>query len=237
MSHLAERLMQGVAALREANPAGAVEALTEVVEDSELAAHADLQDIRARACSLHADALLSLGRVDEADRWCRESIRILRRLRDEAGLREVRAVQDRIVKAMVEAREQARRDSERARIAATSIEDLLDGVSDPAERSDIFAKKSGALIDEGRLDEAVPYAEEAVRLSLGVDAATTEVMARITLARARRDDARAELVRAWERAEAADEFNLVSLVARAAEVIEVELPRLEGPAMPRRSDS
>jgi hypothetical protein len=227
---LPARIAEGVAALREGRPADAATALAPVLADPDLAAAADLADVRARVASLLAQALLDAGRPHEAEAPCREAIRLLRRLGDREGLDEVRALQDRVVKAIAHDREQAARREEQARIAATPLDALLAEVTSSTSRADVLLKKAHALVDAGRPDEAAPLADEA--LALAGDDVRAGVLARLAVARARPDRADEALVAAYRVAERAEEFNLVSLVAHAARLAGVRLPVEHGPHGP-----
>jgi hypothetical protein len=95
-------------------------------------------------------------------------------------------------------------------------------------------RKANAELDAGRAESAVEIAGEALRLGAELDDVRTRVLARMTLARARPEDASEQLRLAWSEAERADEFNLVGAVARAAELGGVQLPVQVGPDPGRR---
>ncbi len=220
----ADRLAQGVADLRAGRNQEAADHLAEVWADEELSAAEDLVDIRARAGSLYVQALVQLGQPRAADRPCRDVIRLLRKLRDRDGLTEVRRLQDQIVRALAHDREAEERASAQRRIASTPLEDLLEGVTGE-ERIAVHVRKANALADAGELEVAVRVARLGLQLAEEAQHITWQVMAHMALARARPHVARDHLVRAHGIADSHEEFNLVSMVARAAEVAEVELPR------------
>lgn len=231
---LPRALAEGVRALREGRPADAQTWLAEVTRDADLAAAPDLQDIRARALTLHAQALIELGRAQEADAPCREAIRILRKRRDREGVDEARALQDRIVRALAEEGARQTRLDEQRRIAATPIDTLLAGARDEVETAERYVKKATAHLDLGDPEHASSLAYLALAraepaLDHHPDAATWAVFARLCLARAEPGDAETHLNEAWSTASRAGEHNLVSTIARAAEDAGVAVGVLHGP--------
>lgn len=233
---LPERLAAGLAALRGARWQEAVTHLEPVTDDAELAAADDLADLRARALAWHAQALIELGRAAEAEVRCREAIRLLRRLRDAAGLAEVRSLQDRVVARLAQDAEQAAREAERRRVAQTPLDTLLDGVVDPTEQAAVYTKK--ALADqESGVPGAVQLARRALELAAEAGDVTWEVHAGVAVARCAPEQALEALVAAHRRAERADEFNLVAIVARAADELGIALPTEPGPHLAHRTGS
>lgn len=224
---LPERIAEGVRALREQRPGAAVEALAPVVYDPELQQSTELADVRARVCALYAQALLEDGRIHEADAACRDALRAVRRLGDAAGLADVRALQDRIVRALAEAAEQARRKVEQARVAATPVAELLAG-ADALQRAEALVKKATACADVGDLDAGAPLAREAAQVADALGATTWSVFARVALARLEPEQAAAHLAQAARLADEADEFNLVSAIAEAARGLGLPLPTHPG---------
>lgn len=230
---LAQRFAEGIAALQAEDWSTAIAALHDVTADPDLAAASDLADVRARACSLHAQALLESGRPHDAERPCREAIRILRGLRDRAGLTEVRALQDRIVKAIAHDAEQAQRLAEMQRVAATPLDALLAGASSTHERIEVLVRKAHAHADTGEPAAGMTVARQAVEEADAAGDVRQRVLARIAWSRTSPDEASAILVQAASLAGDAEEFNLVATVARAAEVAGVTLPRHPGAHAPR----
>lgn len=229
---VAQRLRDGVEALKAGRSGDAVAALRAVYEDADLAASQELADIRARVCSLYAQALLDDGQAEAAQGPVRDALRLLRKLRDTAGLTEVRALQDRVVAALAEARADDVRRAEQARIASTPLGDLLAHASDEPARVEARVKKAHALVEAGLLEEAADVAREAVAAAQALAHVQWEVLARIAWARAVPREAQVQLEAALQRADTANEFNLVSTIARAAEVAGVELPAHVGPHAP-----
>lgn len=218
-------LQAGVAALREQRFDEAVEKLETVWKDEAFATSEDLADIRARVGSLLAQAHLERGDARAADRPCREAIRILRRLRDKPGLDAVRELQDRIVRSLAHDAEAASRLAEQRRVATTPIEELLEGV-EGEERLAALVRKATAHIDLDEHDVGAILAQQGLDEAREASHATWQVMALLALARATPQRAVAHLVAARDIADSHSEFNLISTVARAAQVAEVELPAL-----------
>lgn len=234
---LPTRLAAGVAALQAARWDDAIDALGPVYADPELASSEDLRDIRASVCSLYAQALLEAGRPHDADRPCRDAIRIVRALRDRAALDAVRSLQDRIVAAIAHDAERAQRLAEQARIAATPLDDLLAHAHDDAARAEVLVKKAQAHVDVGQAAEGAQLATRAVEAARLADHVTWEVFALLALARADASQAQQALHAAYRRAERAEEFNLVSATARTARELQVALPTEPGPHLPASKES
>lgn len=234
----ADRLAQAMDALRAGRWVDAEADLAVVRAALTAAQDPELRDISARVCSLHAQALHALGRLADADRACRDALRLLRALGDRAGMDQVRSLQDVIVRGLAHDAEARQRQVEQTRIASTPLAELLVDATTPLARAEVLTKKATALTDTGDPDAARPLAVEAVALASAGGDVTWEVMARIALARVSPPDvAAAELAAALHAADAANEFNLVATLARAAEVIGVPLPTHPGPhGAPDRQD-
>jgi hypothetical protein len=226
---LAVQLTRAVEALRRGEPSRALPDLAAAWSDPELAAATDLIDVRARVGSLYASALLELSRVDEADRVCRDTLRLLRGLGDPNGLHHVRELQDRVTKAVVEAREMQARMAEAAVVAATPLEDLLANAATPDQRAGTLVRKATALLDVGQLDDAADLAFVALDVARANGLVTWEVFARLALVRAEVEGTRAHLHAAHAAAVNASEFNLVSAIVRAAATAGLDLPVEQGP--------
>lgn len=230
-ARLARRLLDGMAALRDARFDEARAALTEVAEDPDLAAADDLVDVRARACTLLVQAMLGAHALDDAGRWLDEAERLLGRLGDRDGLAEVRALRRQRADALTDRARKAQAAERLARLAATPLDEIRSRAPSPPALLDLLVQKANAEVEAGRPDEAADVAREALELAERLDSVRGEVLARMSLARAEPGCAQEQLALAWSRAERADEFNLVGAVARAAELAGVELPTLHGPEM------
>lgn len=204
--------------------------LGEVVADPDLAAAEDLRDVRARAFSLLAQALLGAGRPAEAQEHVRAALRLLSGLQDEAGLAQVRALQGQIFGALAEqaARDRARR--ERAALAATPVEEVLAPLADDLARAARLIEKATADEEAGAPEAAAAHLARALALADALGAVREQVLARLGLARHRPAE-RVDLVREAHRiAEAAAEFNLVGAITLEAGALGVPLPVIHGPS-------
>jgi tetratricopeptide (TPR) repeat protein len=228
---VAAAVREGVAALRRGNPADAIPLLRRAAEDPDLAAAEDLADLRARVLSLLAQAYLDAGQASEAETWVRQALRLAKRIGDEAGLVEIRALQSRVLAAAMDQHRRLEERREQARIAAPPLDRMLVGVIEPHARAAVYIQKANAEIEVDRPGDAVALATEAVRLADGAGAVRERVLARLTLARADGARAAALLPEAWKIASDADEINLVGAVAKAAELAGVALATLTGPDM------
>lgn len=224
-----EHIASGLAALRAGRAADAQASLAIAWNDPDLQAAEDLADVRARVGSLYAQAALGAGQLDVADRACRDALRLLRRLGDRGGLDQVRKLQDEIVVALARAAEHAQRLAEQRTVASTPLAHLLAGVTDPMVRAELLVKKATAHADLGEHDAGLPLAQEALSLAHTHDSTQWVVLANLALVRLDPAHAGDHLIAAHTRADAADEFNLISTVARAATLAGVSLPAHPGP--------
>jgi len=225
---LAAHLKAGVAALRKGAPTQAVLHLTAVAEDEGLAQAHDLRDIRARACSLLAQGLLDLGRLDDADRWLGEADTLAQGLEEEgeAPLRELRerlsSERDKLIQ-----EEQRRQRSER--IASSDIEPFLNRVKGQAQRAQLLIEKANAEADADRSESARGFAERALAEALEAGSTRGVVLAHLSLARCAPQLAERHLAEALSHADRARDTTLIQTIVRAAEVAEVPLPTQAGP--------
>lgn len=224
-------MLSGVEALRAGRHEEAVAALLEVASDPELAAADDLRDVRARACTMLAQALIAAGDPDASGTWLDEAERLLAAVGDAAGLAEVRGLRRERGDALTDRARKAQAKQRLAELARIPLDELRGRASSPAMLQDLLVQKANAEVEAGRSDEAASVAREAVALAVELDSVRGEVLARLSLARAAPATATDELTAAWRRAERANEFNLVGAVARAATLAGVELPVLHGPQL------
>lgn len=233
---LARTLTRGVSELRSGRPDVAEPLLAEVCADSALAEADDLRDVRARALSLWADALLRLGRAERASAPIDEAMHLLRQLGDGAGLDEVRSLRTRLLQAREAEAAQERHRRSAANLRELSLEALRDRFGDrPLALADALIKKANAEAEAGDAQVGLVAVREALQLAQAADSLREWVFARVSLARLEPDQAPEHLEAAWSRAERAGEFNLVSAVARAAEAQGVALPVQVGPDLSRAS--
>lgn len=227
---IADLLMAAIGEIR-TDPGAAVEKLTEVCDA--LAGHASLDDVRARALSLLAQGRLATDDPSGAETAAMEAMRIARRLGDEEGLAEVRALHETIAAERDRHRRERAARKQAADLAATSLDDLVARASSPLALADVLIKHVGAL----RLHDAPERAEASARRAiLAADEAGTvreRVLARLALAEVRPDAADASLAAALQIADDASETTLIGLVAKAAELAGATLPAQHGPDLAR----
>ncbi len=228
---VATALVAGVDALHSGRPEDAVEPLRSVLADSDLAAAEDLGDVRARATSLLAQALLQTGDPDAAAPIVDQALRLLRQVGDPEGLRQVRALHAEIVAARQAKATQAHAATASARLAAVSVAEIEATVLDPVALADVFVRKANAETDAGRPQIAAPIARRALELARAHCDVRAVVLAHLSIARADPAGASQALRDALAAADSANEFTLVGAVARAAQLAGVELPVQRGPDM------
>ena len=131
--NLADTLAKGVQAVRDGRFSDGIPLLRTVVEDPEFKAHPELQDLRARACSLLAQALLATDELGPADRFARQAVDILEEAGDTVGLAEVEGLRREILACAVENRRVADQRARRARLREVPIDELVSAASDSAE--------------------------------------------------------------------------------------------------------
>jgi len=221
---LAEGLSRGMEALHDGWPGQAVDALAPVVASPELAQALDLQDVRARACSLYAQALLACGRTQQAALWAGTAMRILQRHPDLEGKQLVAQLQEEI-EASDRAQGGALATLERHRVRALSLEQLLASAADADQRCELAVKKANAHLDEDLLIDAAAAATTALKLAERCASPRAKVLAHLTAARAKVAPASELLAAALAIADHSDDFNLVAAVARAARIHGVDLPK------------
>lgn len=233
---IADALLAGVHALQAGQPRKARALLEVVADDPVLAKATDLRDVRARACSLLAQACLNDEDATAADRWAMEAMRLLRAEDDPVGLAAVRSLHVDIRSGLDAAQRRRLAADQEAKLATISVDELLADAPTPQLRADRLVKKAQAELTAGRADEAAVVARLALQEAIEHDLIRERTLARTTLARADASVAPSALHDAWADASAHDEFNLVGIIARTAERLGVTLPTLDGPEMePRRN--
>jgi len=230
---LAAHLTKGVEALRQQRPDTAVLHLRPVADDHELAAAPDLADVRARALTLLAQALLDLDEPshhDEVERRLDEAQRI-----DPGPVDpEVRGLTERLADARRIAMEASAREARTKRLAEADIEPLLQRVADPDRRCDLLVQKAQAELTVGRIERGRDLAARALAMKDEITL-RPRVMALLTMARASPDDAARYLHEALALADTASAHTLVGTIARTAELLSVPLPTQHGPTTGSRS--
>ncbi len=231
---LAARLLDGVAHLRAGRLADCIRDLEAVCADPELAAAADLRDVRCRALTLLGDALLRSDRLDEAEAAAREAGSLARAMEDRAAVAATRDLWGRIADARRVRADEARR-AAAARVLLDTPDEVLRARygADPRRLADILVRKASAAVDGAAPEVARSLAAEALDRAVSAGAVREEVFARLVLARATPDAAREHVLAALSRADAAGEPTLLSTVARTADLLGVPLPVQSGPIVGR----
>ena len=221
-----------LAALQQGRPQEAADHLAPVVRAPELD-DPELADVRARLCSLYAQALLESGQLDEAALWVRKALRAVSKSGDSAGKTQIRALQGQIVGAIADAEGARRRAEERNEVAQTPVDVLLRAANTPAEQSAILVKKASAIADE-RKDEAAALFLRAQTLADQSEDLREQVFARLGLAGVKPELAKVLVLESQALAEARQEYTLLSTIAQEASRLGVALPAIEGPSgLPR----
>lgn len=181
----------------------------------------------ARVASFRAQALDGLGRLPEAERAAAASVRLARAAGDDDGVATTRALHARLLASLA-----ATESATRARAAdvplADTPDDLLlasaaEGTPGTSPRAAILIRKANALADAQRTDEALRTArraEEEARLAGDPRETVFALLCQLRVAPA---DATPLLHRAHAVADAADDMNLITAVARAARAAGVVL--------------
>lgn len=220
-------------ALRQERWQDAVSALQDVASDPELAQAADLEDVRLRACTLLAQALIAADQPGPAGPWLDEADRLLAKLDDANGRAVVQQLRRQRTDRLMAQAARAKHAAQLAELANTPEHVIRARAFTPEMLQDLLVQKANAEIEAGRPEEGGRLAQEALELAIEQDTVRGEVLARLSLARALPETAQEQLYLAWSRAERANEFNLVGAVARAAELQGVALPTLQGPDLGR----
>ncbi len=232
---LATALQRGLAAMRSGDPAAAAPYFRQVCTDPEMIAADDLADVRARAASVLAAALLAIDAVDEASFWCDEALRLARATDDASGVAELRDLASDIAAARHGRDTRQQLLAEGRALAARPLEELLAATRSPLERADVLQARANAELIAERPSEARRRAEEAIDIAQqagGDDALRIITSARITIARAYPAEAHDALQRAWQDAADAGEHNLITAIARAAHDLGATIGVLTGPEVP-----
>ncbi|MCB9674633.1 MAG: hypothetical protein H6737_05910 [Alphaproteobacteria bacterium] len=215
--------------MREGRHAEAIAPLEDAVEA--LAGQADLRDVLARAASVLAQAKLALGDAAGARTAAHLAMRTARELGDSEGLAEIRALDEQVAAALDREKRAALARARSADLAARTTEEVEAMGASPLARADALLKHANALQTHDRPADAALSAARAVVHADAAGSVREQVLARIALAESARDRAEAALHEALAIADRADETTLIGLVARAAELAGVDLPRQYGPTM------
>jgi hypothetical protein len=194
-----------------------------VTGDPEFAADPTLTDIRARAWSLQAQALLACDQPRKARQCAREAHRLASALDDTQGLAAVQALKQTIDQALSAKLAHDPASAAVQQAAATPLATLLSGVNDPAAQRQVLLTKASAELQSERPDAAAQLAHQVLALAKDAGHPRDQVLALLTLARAAPDQAVAWVTKAHRCADAASDPNLITAVVRAASLAGVEL--------------
>jgi hypothetical protein len=191
-----------------------------VLLDGMLMANVLPEAARARAMGMRAQALLGLGQLERAKDALVMALRAARALGDSDGVIQLRGLNEAIYAALAHKSEQSRLAAEEAVLLKESLESLLAAAKTPHERVMALIRKANQAADLNTPD--VPLARRAVAeadaLSQGI---REQVLARLCLARTCPEEAARWLDDARDRADDAEEPNLVGAVASAARAMGV----------------
>jgi hypothetical protein len=228
--NLAERLAQGVSALREGRPADAATRLREVVDHPDFRAAPDLLDLRARAASLLAQALLATDEVGPADRYAREALEAVEELGDSEGIAQIHALRQEIMGRALALRNERERHARRARLRTVSIEELLGSTVDPCERVGLLIERASAASEAGDDTEARELAERATAMADREATVKEQVLSRLLVAQVMADKRLDALRSAYRLALAANEPGLITGIAQTAAQVGIPHSTIDGPA-------
>lgn len=225
---LADRLAEGVGALREGRNAEAVSALQEVVDDPQFRGSEELLDVRARATSLLAQALLAVDEVGPADRYARQALDVLERLADPEGKAQVTALRQEIMGRALTLRKESEQRARRSRLLALPVAELLASTQIPQERANLLIERASAAAETGDLDMARDLAHQARHMADESNALKERVLSRLLVAQVDPETRVAALRAAYRLALAADEPGLITGIAQTAEQVGVPHTEIDG---------
>ena len=234
---LARRLLLGATQLKEGKPAAAAQSLAAVAKDPDLKSAPDLSDVRARACSLYAQALLQTQAYPEATTWVREALRITRSLEDEQGLKLLHGLQAEILQERDRAVKDADEKEKTTALSRIPIATIREEARSPFELAQKLVLRSQASVETGRLDEAFSIAHEALLLSDELGMTKERVLARLILARTHPDEAPKHIEEALTLARDADETQLITLIGKTATLLAIEIKPHELPTQESRPNN
>jgi len=229
VEELAQHLLQGAEELNKGHPAEATTLLKVVATDPGLQDARDLADVRARACSLYAQALLGVDEIEEAEVWIREALRITRQEGDMDGLRVLRTLHADILKRKQDRQTQ---EDERARsvaLAEVSVQEIVADARSPHELAQRLVERAAAAVEVQRFEEGHTIALQALDIATEHQMTRERVLAHLILARVEPDNAQDILVTALEVARQAHEVQLITLIAKSAQLFDVQLEPHELP--------
>jgi tetratricopeptide (TPR) repeat protein len=234
VEELAQHLLQGAAKLNEGHVAEATALLKVVATDPDLQHASDLTDVRARACSLYAQALLGMDDVEEAEAWIQEALRITRPLGDMDGLRVLRGLHSEIMQRKKERQTQADEHVRSIALAEMPVHEIVANARSPYELAQRLVERAQAAVEVGRLEEALSIAQQAQSVAVEHQMTRERVLAHIILARVEPHKAQEILEAALAVARQDHEVQLIALIAKTAKLFDLQLEPHE---LPHRTSS
>lgn len=197
------------------------EAWAEALAHAEAISAPDRPALAARAAAYRAQALRELGRLEDAERAAADAVQLAKRAGDTSGVSQLRVLHASILQGVTATRLAAQEQARDAPLADTADEVLLAPHRGP-DRAAALVRKACALADAGRRDEALAAAARAGEEAHRTGTPREEVLALLCAARVA-DDPAASIHAAHAVADAADDMNLVTAVAKAAKAAGVTL--------------
>ncbi|MCO4744179.1 MAG: hypothetical protein KC912_05285 [Proteobacteria bacterium] len=225
---LASELARGVEALRSGEAADAATILQAVVDDEGFRAHPELQDVRARACSLLAQALLSTDQVGPADRYAREALDALENAPDDTGRAQIDELRREIMGRALTLRKEREQRSRRSRLRQIPVPELLAAAKDDDERTRLLIERATAESEAGDEAAAIRLADRARNLADKSCGLKEQVLSRLLVAQVDARQRVPALQSAYQLALAADEKGLITGIARTAEQVGTPLHVVDG---------
>lgn len=181
----------------------------------------DRPALEARGAAYRAAALRELGRIDEAERAAAAAVQLARRAGDKGGVADLRALHASILAGLAATRAAAKERAQDAALATVADDTLLSGLTG-AERAAALVRKAGALADAGDVAACLQVTTRAVAEARDSASSREEVLAWLCAARVAADPS-VPIAAAHAIADASNDMNLVTAVARAARAAGVTL--------------
>lgn len=177
----------------------------------------------ARVHGYRAQALDALGRLEEAEREAAAAVRIARRAQDADGVAAFRVLHQHILGGLAAVRIAAQERARDAELVGADPELALRDLEGGA-RAGWLIRRAGALLDAGRRDEARATCQRAEAEAAAAADPREQVFALLAGLRVDPEAPLVRLARAHTIADAADDPNLITAVAKAARALGVRLP-------------
>ena len=173
---------------------------------------------RGPALGMYAQALLELGRLDEAKDAVRQAMRVAKGLGDSRGLAQLRALNGRVYGELAARQDRQRVELEEAQALERPLAELLAEAADDRARADVHLRKANARIDRG--EDGAALARAGLELARSAGAVREQVLCMLCLARV--EDTEGWLRQAHTLADDAEEPQLVAAIAKAARTAGVD---------------